>query len=300
MPLARPDEVAFYNVSLQIDPKGRLHALWGAVRANGAGHAVYYARSVDAGQTWSEAFQLAQGEPGKANADVPSLGIAGDSELHLVYSYPRNMGRTERISVDAGETWGEPRAIFEDLEGIAGFGVQLTDAAGNLHIVSCMRTHDQVGALYYLRWLGDRWSEWQIASLETGTAAPGGHFPAATMRLGNEIHAVWNSQLASLPGEVWHVSGVIPDVAAQQPAALPAVEAGAQQLAQPRPSSDAQAAQALPTTIGSDQGISGGTNPVPNKEPAPVPGTASTLLVSLAPALLLVLGVVTWRLARKR
>jgi hypothetical protein len=294
-PLARPDEAAFLNVSLKIDPKGRLHALWGAVRAEGFGHAVYYARSVDAGQTWSEPVRLAQGEKGKSFADMPSLGVAGDSELHLIYCYPANMGRTERISLDAGETWGEPHAIYKDLEGISGFHVQLTDAAGNLHVVSHMRTHDQVGGLYYWRWMGDHWSPGQVASLGTPTVGPGGHFDVATMRLGNEIHAVWNSNFCTLAGEVWHVSGVIPDVAAQAPIPLPTVEA-----APSRSSSGAQAVQAQPTTVVSGHNVSGGMNAMPNKEPTPAPGMASTLLVGLAPALVLVLGVVAWRLARKR
>ena len=223
-------EVGFLNVSLKIDPEGRMHALWGTVTRNGVGLSIYYARSIDAGQTWSPPVQLAQGKAGKAYAQFPSLGIAGDSELHLIYPYPQNMARTERISRDAGETWGEPHTIYPDLEGVGGFNVQLTDAAGNLHAVSNLRTHDQVGGLIYWRWLGGYWSPWKFASVESETTGLGGHFAAATIRLGNEIHALWNTNASEQAGEVWHVSGIIPGVRAQTPTPLPAAESAPQTL----------------------------------------------------------------------
>ena len=187
--LEQPDEVAFACVSINIDSQGRMHALWSTVSTDGFGRAVYYARSVDGGQTWSPAFRLAQREPGSGFLELPSLGFVGDSELSVIYAYPSNMGRQERISLDAGETWGEPHTIYPDLEGIAGFNVQVNDAAGNLHVLSNMRTHDQVGGLFYWRWLDGNWSPWQLANTETETTGPGGHFTAATVRLGNEIHA---------------------------------------------------------------------------------------------------------------
>jgi hypothetical protein len=293
--LVPPDEAAFAEVSLTIDPVGRLHALWSAVNARGYGHAAYYARSLDGGQTWSEPVLLAQGERNESNVEVASLGVAGDSELHAIYAYPANMGRTERISLDAGETWGEPRTIYEDLEGIAGFTVQLTDADGNLHAICNLRTHDQAGGLFYWRWLGDHWSPYQFASREDETTAPGGHFVAATIRLGNEIHAVWNNQGAELPGEIWHVSGVIPSVTAQAPVPLPTAEPlpnTPKPTAQPAAVSTAAATETLPAPTPPVQNVSG--------QAAATPSIVSTLLFSLAPALLLVLGVLVWRLARKR
>ncbi len=135
-PLQPPEEVAFLHVSLRIDSKDRIHVLWGVAREEGFGQAVYYTRSPDGGSTWSEAIRLAQGERGRANVEFPSLGIVGDSELHLIYCYPANMARQERISLDSGETWGEPHTIYPELEGISGFNVQVTDAAGNLHVLS--------------------------------------------------------------------------------------------------------------------------------------------------------------------
>jgi hypothetical protein len=300
-PLVTP-EAGFLNVSLRIDPKGRMHALWGSVARDGYGYAIYYARSVDAGQTWSSPVQLARGKVGEEYAQYPSLGIAGDSELHLIYAYPFNMARIERISRDAGETWGEPHTIYPDLEGIGGFNFQFSDPAGNPHAVSNMRTHDQASGLIYWRWLGDRWSPWQFASDETGDKALGGHFPAATIRLGNEIHAVWNTNFSSQAGEVWHVSGTIPGAPAQTPAPLPVAEV-TPQTPQPseQPSPGAQAAQPTVVASGSMSAVSGSTEgPSAPKGRTSTPDTASALLVSLAAPLLLVLGVVVWRLARLR
>ena len=259
-----------------------------------------HARSVDGGQTWSPAFRLAQREAGSGFLELPSLGFVGDSELHVIYAYPSNMGRQERISLDAGETWGEPHTIYPDLEGIAGFNVQVNDAAGNLHVLSNMRTHDQVGGLFYWRWLDGNWSPWQLANTETETTGPGGHFTAATVRLGNEIDALWNTNLSDQAGEVWHVYGIIPGVQGQTPVPLPVSET-------PHPAADARCpgrpvARRLrrAETAGhlqtqrlsrSDRGI-----PEPSAQSSnPVFGS----LAGIVPALLLVLGVVAWRLWRK-
>ena len=298
--LEQPDEVAFACVSINIDSQGRMHALWSTVSTDGFGRAVYYARSVDGGQTWSPAFRLAQREPGSGFLELPSLGFVGDSELSVIYAYPSNMGRQERISLDAGETWGEPHTIYPDLEGIAGFNVQVNDAAGNLHVLSNMRTHDQVGGLFYWRWLDGNWSPWQLANTETETTGPGGHFTAATVRLGNEIHALWNTNLSDQAGEVWHMSGIIPGVQGQTPVPLlvsetptpqptradlagqsPGASSGKNQPAKSSPSGSTEAIAALPEP--SAQSLN------------PVFGS----LAGIVPALLLVLGVVAWHLWRK-
>ena len=302
LPLQSPDEAAFARLSLKVDPKGRLHAAWGTVGADGNGKGLYYARSVDGGETWSKAFRLAWAEGPGVLAEWASVGIVGDSELHMIYVYPENDGRQERISLDGGETWGEAHTIYPDLEGIAGVNVQVTDAAGNLHVLSNLRTHDQVGGLIYWRWLGDEWSAWQWANIEGESTGLGGHWTAAAVRLGNEIHALWNTNFSDQAGEVWHVSGVIPDVAAQQPVTLPteALPQATEQPDLPRPSPSAPTAQGQATLTPSSKEGSGGAEAAVDYRPPQVSDTASALLLSLVPALVLVLGVVVWHLVRKR
>jgi hypothetical protein len=297
--LERPDEVALLHLSLTIDPQGRMHALWSTVRTEGFGHAIYYARSVDGGQTWSKAVRLAQGEKSTANTEFPSLGIVGDSELHLIYTYPANVGRYERISLDGGETWGEPHPIYLDLEGIAGFNVQVNDDAGNLHVLSNMRTRGQVGGLLYWRWLDGNWSPWQWANIETETTGPGGHFTAATVRLGNEIHALWNTNLSNQAGEIWHVSGMIPGVPARTPVPLPSSDPVDLQSADgesPQIASTADLDQ--PAVV--DSSTSAEPLPALDDDRAPAASPVVGSLAGIIPALFVVLGAVAWHLWRRR
>lgn len=297
--LEQPNEAAFANTSITIDPLGRMHALWSTVRSEGFGQAAYYARSTDGGQTWSRAIRLAQREPGSDLLDLPSLGIAGDSELHVIYAYPANVGRYERISLDGGETWGEPHPIYLDLEGIAGFNVPVNDDAGNLHVLSNMRTRGQVGGLLYWRWLDGNWSPWQWANIETETTGPGGHFTAATVRLGNEIHALWNTNLSNQAGEIWHVHGAVPGVPARTPVPLPtsdpmdlqSVDSESQQIASPAD---------LDQPVVVDSGAS--VEPIAglDNDRAPVSSPVVGSLAGVISALFVVLGAVAWHVWRRR
>ncbi len=299
-PGLEPDEDALLHLSLTIDPKGRMHALWGTVEASARfAPAIYYARSVDSGQTWSKAVKLAQGEKGKASAQYPSLGIVGDSELHLTYVYPANVGRQVRTSLDGGETWGPPQTIYPDLEGIAGFNVNVTDDNGNLHVLSNMRTRDQVGGLFYWRLLDGGWSLWQWANIETEITGPGGHWTAATVRLGNEIHALWNTNLSDQAGEIWHVSGTIPGVPARTPVPLPTGGTTAVQPVDDQSSQQVRAGDDLNHSATTDSGVSTEAIAALDDGRAPVSNPFVGSLAGIIPALMLVLGAVAWHLWRR-
>ena len=154
---------------------------------------------------------------------------------------PWHDGRYHRISRDGGETWSEPQHVFTDFEGVNGRPLLLVDGAGQLNLVITWRTKSQVGGTYYARWLGTYWSPMEVIAPETQETGPGAHWTAATVRLGNDVHVLWNTNFSSQAGEIWHTHGVLPGVAAASVLPVPAVPA-------PKPATGIPAASATPAS----------------------------------------------------
>jgi hypothetical protein len=202
-----PLEASFSNVKIETDQAGRLHVVWQTNQEEGFGQAIYYARSINGGQSWSVPVQLEYRDPGDTFVQWPYLATVGESELHLVYTNGTIRGRAYRVSLDGGKTWSDPVQVLTELEGINGYVIPLLDDAGGLHMVANMRTRaDQVIGIYHSRWAGNEWSPSRPVDV-TSPAAPSAHYAAATVRLGNEIHVVYN-QIDG--GEIWYLHGVIP------------------------------------------------------------------------------------------
>ena len=215
-------ERSFSNVQVITDGAGRLHAVWQTNEKAGYGQAVYYARSLDEGQTWSAPVQLGYRDPGDFEASYPYLVSTSDSELHLIYLDGWHRGRSHRISHDGGETWSEPMHILPDLEGVTGYVFPLVDGSGQMHLIINMRTVEQVGGMYYARWTGSSWTPVQ-AFIKPGDPNLGAaHYTAGTVRLGNELHVVW--QLLD-KGEIGHIYGVVPSVPQATPSLAPSLQA---------------------------------------------------------------------------
>lgn len=284
----RPNEVAYKDVRLVIDASDRLHAVWSTANDNGYSQAVYYARSESMGETWELEVMLADAEVNTGFTGFPSLLAYGEDNLLLIHVDQFNKGRVERISSDGGKTWSEPRFILLEMEGVNGFSSPLLDGAGNLHLAFIMRpSANQVNGVYYAPRSGFDWSP-IVPVVTEAPAGPSAHYLDAAVRLGNQIHVVWNQARG---GEIWHVSGVINGVPpapvstivprptpAQASATSPAVSLA--ETAAPTPK---------PTEMASLPGFS---------QPEPVPSTWAPLAAALLPVLLLLSGVVLWRLRR--
>ena len=146
---------------------------------------------------------------------------AGESELHLIYNAGSEIGaagRYERISTDGGQTWSEPQHIITEMIGINGYVIPIVDGAGQLHLIINMRplATQKVG-IYYSSWSGGSWSPVVPLVIDT-PAADSAHYTAAVVARGNEIHIVWN-QIHG--GEIWHLRGVVQNVAPAQVSPIP-------------------------------------------------------------------------------
>jgi hypothetical protein len=283
-------ERGYSNVKAIKDAAGRLHVVWQTFQENGYGQAVYYARSVDGGESWNAPVQLGYRDPKDYEASFPYVVSVTNSELHLIYLDGPHQGRSQRISRDGGATWSEPLHIIDEMEGVNGYVVPVVDGNQQLHLIIDMRTRvGQVVGIYYAAWLKDHWS----ATAPVDVSDKGQHYTAAAVRLGNEIHVVYN-QIS--PGEIWYVRGVLPDVkptlALAQPVARPPVPT---QL--PTPVTATATPTSTPPTRPSVRfdGANGASAPSGASSDA-----LAVLLPSLGSTLLLVGGTITWILLRSR
>jgi len=211
------------NSRICIDGAGRLHVAWQTNQEEGFGQSAYYARSLDNGATWSTPYQLGYRQPGDYGVTFPSIACVGEGEIHIInVGGAWHYGRYEHISRDGGETWSPPNHILTELEGVNGYTYLLADSNLQKHLITTMRTQaEQQGGTFYARGLENGgWGPLDLAVPEADDTGPGAHWTATAMRLGNEIHVLWNTNFTDKAGEIWHTRGIIPGVP-QQPAQPP-------------------------------------------------------------------------------
>ncbi len=249
-PLAAGEQ-SLSNIKIAADQAGSLHVVWQTNDKQGFGYAIYYVQSMDGGVTWSSPIQFAQrSEPGWANYAHIS---AHDRVLRVNYAFPTAIGRAERLSMDGGVTWSEPLRFLIELEGINGYTIPLVDSAGRFHLVANMRARDtMLTGIYWAFADGDGWSYSQPVDVHS-SGAPSAHYVDAAMRLGNEMHVVYN---ALIPEEIWHVKGLIRDAPDIQPLeveptiSVPALSQPAQEVTpEPTPTQRAVTVSDLPPSV---------------------------------------------------
>lgn len=280
-------EVAFSNVRIITDGAQRLHVVWQTVEEQGFGQGIYYTRSVDKGATWSAPVRMAYKDPGEYGVTFPYIASIGESELHMIYvDGPWHIGRYHRISRDGGETWGAPTHVLADFEGINGPSIFLVDRNGGLHLVITWRTTTQIGGTYYARWSGAAWSPMELGVEET-EQWPGAHWTAATMRLGNEIHVVFNTNFSDKAGEIWYTRRNLADVPPATAAPIPVV------VTRP-PASPTPLATRAPVATPHWRSYDLSTSSLPAES------SNLSVLVWMMPVLALIIVVFAWMLVRPR
>ncbi|MBN1657061.1 MAG: exo-alpha-sialidase [Anaerolineae bacterium] len=270
--LAPPEE---YLAVIQIvaDDAGRLHAVWQTNQAEGTGQGVYYARSVNGGDTWSAPTKLARYDPGDFVTGVPYLIPVTLSEIHLIYvdgAVVGSQGRYHRLSHDGGKTWSAAAHVFDNMMGMNGYVAPVIDDAGELHMIITMRTVEtQVTGIYYAHWLGTSWSRVTPVDVSVSSA----HYTSAALRLGKEIHVVY-TQLTG--GEIWHLSGTIPGIEERQALLPPTLTAASPSPTERAPAGDLGQQEPVPTSF------------PPSLTPAATTTTIPPLILAVASSLLVV------------
>lgn len=147
-----------------------LHAVW--LRPNLPGalgpQAIYYARSVDGGQTWSEPFQVVEGA-----VDWPRVAVPGAGQVYLAWNQESaTAARAATVpysawgmfSPEMGIRWGTPTSI-SGFEKVSGPLSLTSDGSGQLHVTAISQSGSQESALYHAQWNGQSWSEREIVEL---------------------------------------------------------------------------------------------------------------------------------------
>lgn len=146
--------------SLLTSANGSLHVIWKDQSIQEDGNpqslSLYYARSEDGGQTFSDATQVVE-EP----VAWRELVTDGKGKLHLLWQ-PQNTLTTvwDQVSLDDGHTWQYPQGLPDE----GGLAAVTTDPAGRLHLVGA-----STGSIGYWLWDGSRWQteeplSWPLSS----------------------------------------------------------------------------------------------------------------------------------------
>lgn len=145
-------------IRLYADDKQRLHMTWTRFNQSGNGDAIYYAQSVDFGETWTDPIEIAVRQNGWYEVDWLSTGVIGD-EIHLIWEGGSIAFINEVISVDGGKTWGETHQILPNLVGENGFANLVVDGSNRLRMLVVKRGDGGTlsHGIWYTTWTNDTW-----------------------------------------------------------------------------------------------------------------------------------------------
>jgi hypothetical protein len=98
------------NPDFTVDSDGVIHAVW-SHRIEANFRKIFYSKSTDGGQSWSEAYDVAQ----NTALWLDNPHIVADSENNLYVTYDHNVGNTAAIQVYFqhfnGDSWSEPLLV---------------------------------------------------------------------------------------------------------------------------------------------------------------------------------------------
>ncbi len=173
---------------IEIDANNVLHVTWSKTMAteNYGPLGVAYARSLDGGQSWSPAFEMAGAGYGRSNL----LAINAD-EIHIVWSGTvGTAGRYHRWSSDGGQTWTNVDRLpaVEQAFG-GGFNGMVADRIGRVHVIT------GVEYMTYLMWQQGQWVSaqriWDVDYSYGDPVIEGGASKIALFG-GNRLISLWH------------------------------------------------------------------------------------------------------------
>lgn len=201
------------DISVALDGKGRLHAVWSITQPpNVAALSVYYSKSEDGGASWSEARLVADSSSEQDSLQHASPWVAahGEDEIHLQWAQGEQTYRWHQMSKDGGKTWGRPYQIWDDLISQTRSLAVGEDSDGRLYWADVLRFPN--GA-YLIQWTGREWQRpelfFSIFPLRNDVLEYRINVHGIRMVIanGNELHVVFKDQDR---GEVWYMHRTLP------------------------------------------------------------------------------------------
>ena len=143
---------------------GILHAVWLRSELPGGADspAIFYARSVDSGKTWSTPVQLAVG-----NVDWPRVTVPVANQVLVAWNETRTSDKAqaaapmsiwERTSIDGGMQWVDASRV-PGFEQVSGPIEVASDQTGALFFAGVGMTSDGESNLLYAQKKGDKWGD---------------------------------------------------------------------------------------------------------------------------------------------
>jgi len=279
---------------LAIAPGGIMHVGWTELTLPGGYPpvGVFYARSADGGQTWSEPFEFA----GNDYMEVDIVAV-GDSEVYAAWNGRVGIsGRYSRWSRDGGLTWsGVITLTSSEFGGGSTNPPELSvDSEGVVHAVLNTQPGGSAGsdATMYTYGRNGQWTPAvDISGQAAGYVGWVNEASALAITLGNALHVLFVDNNASRLWHTWRYSSA----GATQP--VPFVGP----LSEESPGQQVTPARPPAQTAGQENPVAPSPQVLPSAAPAPVPTNASTtVLISVMPVLVLIAGVFMYHRLRRR
>jgi hypothetical protein len=172
---------------------GKVYATWSEWDITGNGQAVYFARSLDNGDTWDRPVRLSERAGDEYERDWPRLALLGEDQLVVMWEGGFRAYRHAMYSYDGGVTWSEPIDTFPWLIGENGFVEFAYDSTGKLHLFIAQRVREgyiergEREGLWHSVWEGGR--KWREPVLSGGINAMVN--PKVVIIRGNQVVATW-------------------------------------------------------------------------------------------------------------
>jgi len=292
-----PNHSPFW-IDFELDDSGGLHIVWNYIDPeSGIGRWVRYAHSLDKGVTWSLPFTV--DETDEADDELrmanPGLAIQGEN-VYVIWAGDSLTHREFRFSTDSGQTWSVPVRIFGELHGQAiGDGMAI-DAAGRLHFVGQIRYPQ---GIYHAYWDRNYWSVPSVSYLIAQDAYDDmrdrihAHNIRLAIRGGNQLVTTFTNS----PGEkeqlvLYAMHRTLDDVSPSAP--VPTPEPTLTPIPHAQPSSTPTSPAIAPTAVALELEKDVASFVTDSVTPM------NTLLLALAPVLLLAGSIVVFQLLHKR
>ena len=301
---------------IAIDVNNNLYVVWEMGPGGDLGQLsrpskIAFAASYDRGETWTAPVSFVPGGP-ETEARDPSIIIDGKGNLLITWMGLTDDGFYYQVSSDQGKNWSSPQripAIFNTfsvydnrLDGQA----MAQDGSGNVHLILVGRTAADQQTLNVLRleWNGTNWSAPDVVTtVDPATRGDVPQWPRIAVGLGNQLHVLWYLRRSALdqvfsdnppPYEIYYTTETL-NIPGATPQAAPT----------PKPTATPRGRivpQIAPTEVLS---LSTEARTLPNSQITLTRLQSENdnyvrLLMSLAPALVIVIGVIVFTRIRRR
>lgn len=182
------------NAQLAIDSNDVLHVVWSETIEDFPPSGVYYSRSSDLGQTWSQPYPVAIG-----GYSWGSVGVDATGNIHLFWTGTGEWsGKYHSWSNDGGQTWTPIEIVWPGSAGFLGFADLFADTEGIFHVISSASDPQadrlSSGEVLHAIWQKRDWIDTENVSSGNWLRRRENQMPRVAVGVDSSIHVVWQMQ----------------------------------------------------------------------------------------------------------